>query len=94
MLTHVAVDHDPGETDPDNGTLVLESPDHARLARAVACVNFLAGVPDEMLAGRDIDGTLLGLVKAVLARPNDEGARCALADWIVERSVASPWSCG
>jgi hypothetical protein len=63
---HVAVDHDPCETDPDNGTLVLESADDARLARTVACVNLLAGVPDDVLAGKGIDGTLLGLLRAVL----------------------------
>jgi hypothetical protein len=76
---HVAVDRYPGETDPDNGALVLESPDDVRLARAVACVNFLARVPDAVLAGRGINSTLLGLIRAVLANPH-EGARCALAD--------------
>jgi len=50
--SHVAVDCYPGETDPDNGAPVLGSDDPARLARAVACVNFLAGVPDDVLAGR------------------------------------------
>jgi hypothetical protein len=49
----------PGETDPDNGSLVLESPDVAELTRAVECVNFLAGVPDTVLAGAGIDGSLI-----------------------------------
>lgn len=75
--THVAVDHDSGETDPDNGALVLESADEARLARAVACVNFLAGVPNAVLAGKSIDGTLLGLLRAVHCNPNDEGEPAA-----------------
>lgn len=50
--THIAVDHFPGETDPENGAPVLEASDPDRLTRAVACVNFLAGVPDDVLAGR------------------------------------------
>jgi hypothetical protein len=53
---------------------VLASPDEARLARAVACVNFLAGVPDDMLAGRGIDGALLDMLMAVLRNPADESA--------------------
>ena len=82
--THIAVDHDPDETDPDNGALALESPDEARLARAVACVNFLAGVPDDVLTGQGIDDTLLGLLRAMLRNPADCGARGALADRLIE----------
>ena len=61
--TYVTVDHYPGKTDPDNEALVLESPDETRLARAVAGVNFLAGVSDEVLAGWGIDGTLPDAVR-------------------------------
>jgi hypothetical protein len=82
--THVAVDRYPGETDPENGMLMLESPDEARLARAVACTNFLAGVPDGVLAGRGIDETLLGLIRAALVNPDDAATRAALADRCVE----------
>lgn len=82
-FTHVAVDHDPGETDPDNGALVLESADPDRLARAVACVNFLAGVPDRVLAGEGVDGELVRLILAVLKNPTDGDARGALAGRLV-----------
>jgi len=85
--THVAVDHDPDETNPDNGALALESPDEARLARAVACVNFLAGVPDAVLAGGSIDGTLLALMRAVLRDPADRDMRDALVDRLVGLSA-------
>jgi len=87
--THVAVDHYPGETDPENGSPVLESSDSRRLARAVACVNFLAGVPDEVLSGKGVDAILLGLLKSVLVKPADDARQCALADSIFER-VAGP----
>ena len=85
--THVAVGHDLGETDLNNGAVVLESPDDARLDRAVRCVNFLAGVSDAVLAGSGIDGTLLGLLKGLLADPAGVGRRCALADHILERAA-------
>lgn len=82
--TRVAVDHYPGETDPENGALVLESPDEARLARAVSCVNFLAGVPGRVLAGDGVDGGLVRLILAVLKNPTDGDAQAALAGRLAE----------
>jgi hypothetical protein len=84
-FTHVAVDNDPDETYPENGLPVLESPDEARLARAVRCVNFLAGVPDRVLAGQGVDGELLRLILGVLKYPTDGDAQIALAGWVIER---------
>jgi hypothetical protein len=82
-FTHVAVDHYPEETDPENGVLVLESPDDARLARAVRCVNFLAGVPERVLTGEGVDVELVRLILAVLRNPSDGEARGALAGRLV-----------
>jgi hypothetical protein len=87
-VTHLAADHDPLE--PDQGILVLESADPARLTRAVACVNVLAGVPDAVLAGRGIDDVLFGLMRTMLRSPADVGAQCALADRLLELTADLP----
>lgn len=51
------------------------------------CVNFLAGVPDAVLAGGGIDGPLLALMRAVLRDPADRDARDGLADRLIELSA-------
>jgi hypothetical protein len=60
-FTHVAVDCDPGETDPDNGTLVLESPDDARLARAAACLSSWPGCRTRYSPGGASTGRCSGI---------------------------------
>jgi hypothetical protein len=86
-FTPVAVDHEPGETDPDNGARVLDSPDEAKPARALRCINFLAGVPYAVLTG---DDGLARLILAVPKNPTDRDRQLDLADRLNELTADEP----